>query len=77
MALNKIESITYAKDYQKLTQNVRCGVANKTVGSISCWSTLLQILSSAIWDSTARVEKEKDKITVKETNNYITAGNIT
>jgi len=72
MTLNEIESISNEKDYKVLTKKVMDGIGNESVGSISCWETLMQ---SVIWNSSARVEKEK--IDKKETGNYITAGNVT
>jgi len=48
------------------------GIGKESVGSITCWETLMQ---SVIWNSSARVEKEK--IDKKETGKYITAGNVT
>jgi magnesium-transporting ATPase (P-type) len=68
MALNKINTITEQKDSNSLTSNVKNGVGVSRVGEISCWETMMQ---SVVWNSSARVEKNKD------TGILETAGNVT
>ena len=57
MTLNKVQTINDEKESKNLTSIISNGIGKSSIGETTCWDTLIQ---SIVWNSSARVEYDKD-----------------
>jgi len=77
MTLNKVQTIADEKESKNLTTDIFNGIGRTSIGETTCWDTLIE---SVVWNSSARVEWDKDLKSAKGDKvepGYTTAGNVT
>lgn len=76
MTMNKVKTIANEEQSKNLTSSIFDGIGKSSVGQTTCWDTLIE---SIVWNSSARVEWDKDLKNAKGVvePGYTTAGNVT